>query len=373
MARTISATDVALDSLVSAPPSDVAPSADLSAALGALRETAGSLPADSARAWLVFAARRDSWSAGFGELRREAWPGVLGLVAFPPSDSADEPPTSSDVVASAALPRQAVVLASSPLEEEVLGAALEALGVTLVNRTSAFDEGITVLAFTAPLDGTLELAGALGRGATVLLGPSTHAVLPGMDPIWRPTEARRSGPHPLIRFRDGLIVNGVMTLPGRAASGARWLAATGDGDPAVVASSVGRGCLVTAAFDPMSLVEHAAAAMPDVLARMLRGCEADAPPPDGALPLDGGALEVLRGAPGGSLDALDGGESAGALDAGVPGLPPAVALEPLRDDAPGPLLVRGLILLALTAALVEAYLSYLHPRRRSEATAAVER
>jgi hypothetical protein len=352
---------------------EAAQSGDLSVALGALRETAGSLPADSARAWLVFAARRDGWGAGLGELRREAWPGVLGLVAFTPSDSAGEPPSSSDGVASAPLPRQALVLASSPLEEEVLGAALEALGVTLVNRTSAFDEGITVLAFTAPLDSTRELADALGRGATVLLGPTTHAALAGIDPLWRPTEARRSGPHPLIRFRDGLMVSGVMTLPGRAASGARWLAATGDGEPAVVASSVGLGCLVTAAFDPMSVLEHAAASMPDVLTRMLRGCDAHAPPPDGALPLDGGALGVLRGAPGGSPDAIEASESAGALDAGVPGLPPAVALEPLRDDAPDPLLVRGLLLLALTAALVEAYLSYLHPRRRSEATAAVER
>lgn len=360
--RAISVTEFVIDSLVSAPPTDggvaTPPAADLSVALTALRETAASLPADSARAWLVFTARRDSWRPGFGELRGVVWPGIIGVVALTPSDSAGDPLDPREAVGNPSLPEQATVHASSEAEAEVIGAALEALGVSLVEAASATSGGGAVIALSGSAADLGAANGALARGATVLLGPSSHDALPGVDPIWLPASTRAIGSHPLIRFRDGLTVAGVQTRSGRAAPGVRWLAATGDGQPAVVASPVGRGCVVTAAFDMMSLMEHAPASMPDVLSLMLAGCVPSEPRPDDALPLDEGALTVLRGAQGG----LDG-----------PGLPPAVALGPLRGDPPDPLLVRGLLLLALTAAVAEAYLSYGHRRGPIRATSASER
>jgi hypothetical protein len=363
-ARTVSATPSALDSLSAAPPAAAAaaasaasvdaglagPSADLSAALTALRATAASLPADSARAWLVFVSRRDSWRPGLAALREESWPGMLEVVALEPAelpaDQPERPPHSGG----------ATVLASSELEAGLLGAALAALGVPPAEEVAGSTQPGVVLAFGGSPGDLRPVAGALERGATVVLRPSTHAALPAVEPIWRPTEPRALAPHPLVRFRDGLTVTGLGTIPGRAAAGVRWLAASGDGEPAAVASPVGGGCLVTAAFDPLSLMELAPASLPEVLSRLLRGCAPEDASPDGALPLDSGALEVLRAGAARS-------EGAGTATRGVP---PAVSLAAMRAGIPEPRLVRGLLLLALTAALGEAYLSYLRPRRRRE-------
>jgi hypothetical protein len=356
-----------LDSLRSSFVFSDRPSADLALGLSALRWQGASLSADSVRAWIIFSAQRGSWRPGLGGLRRSAWPGEIGVIAFPPPAAT----VPSDVVMAPAddLPVQSSLSSTYVFDETesdrvVLQAALEALGLSPGALGSAPSGETAWLAFTAaPADQTLKQA--LDAGGTVVVGPATYASVPGVEPIWRPEENAPVSPA-LLRFDDGLIVRGGSVVSGRAAPGARWIAATAGGKPAAVAMRVGEGCLVTAAFDPVSLIPTAAASIPDVLARLLHGCAPPEPSPDAALPLDAGALSVLAlGFEGGDAPADDRGSvdapaaNVASPSAPVRSAPPrAVAMDLLRERSADPWLVRALLLLALTLACVEAYLSY---------------
>ena len=340
--------------------------ADLAVALSALRERARLARSDSARAWIIFNGRRGSWRPGLGELRRSAWPGEIGVIAFA-RDSAD---SSTALVASpndlpASLPfSSSFVFAEKEPDRAILQAALDALGVPAGAPGSAPSRETALLALAAaPTDPTPKQV--LEAGGTVVLGPASYASVPDFEPIWRPDNTETSRAQTLIRFADGLAVRGAPVVSGDTEAGARWIAATGDGQPAAVAARVGEGCLVTAAFDLISLLPTAAASVPDVLARLLRGCESPDPSPDAALRLDAGSLAVLAfgfegwEAPVDEVAASD-TPAAAVVSPRAPrsGPPRAIALDLLRERAADPWLVRALLALALTLACVEAYLSY---------------
>ncbi|HEX7239204.1 MAG TPA: hypothetical protein VF263_02980, partial [Longimicrobiaceae bacterium] len=271
------------------------------------------------------ALREEGWTPGLARLRRAAWPGALRTPPLPPP--AEGPPR-------APAPRGTAVVLAPPGGGRFVSAALGATGWRV---GSGADSAAAHVVLGGAPDGDRLLA-AVRRGATLLVSGDAPASLRAASP-WEPAAGTGDAAGTMV-FADGLELPGAARRSGGAPrAGATVLAAWEDGRPAAAASRLGRGCVVAVATALEGGSLPLSAAYPRTVDRLLRGCEPDAPT-DGAVPLDAGALAVLRG---------DG--------------PSAVAVSALGATGGGIPLGRWVLGAALLAALVETLLAY--GRRRA--------
>ncbi|MGH7459007.1 MAG: BatA domain-containing protein [Longimicrobiaceae bacterium] len=257
---------------------------DYRAALASIRPAGRALAeADSLRVTLVSDFSWRGWGEGTGALRELAWPGRLQLVRV---SGGEERASSSP-------------LAGEPGTFRVLGgkgyaaAALEASGWTAADRDPA---GVYLIADTAGIDAAALLE-RVRSGATVVAGgggvsPLLRGVLP-----WTFDEAVVAG-GPIFLPGGSTLSGAAGSSRGRARPGARVLARWSDGRPAAAASRVGAGCAVFLAASPEGGELPLDPGYPELLARLAAGCQPGTGGPAPGMdkqPLDAGALQVLRG------------------------------------------------------------------------------
>ena len=287
--------------------------ADYAAALRALPAAARELRgADSVRVRMISALADGGWTPGLAPLRRAAWPGALELTRVPIATPAA--PDSAD----AGTP-QRTALTLSARGGGFAAAALGAAGVEggrADPRAPLATQASVYLLMDAPFAATAaQLLERVRSGATLVVTPAAaveplRAVLPWTGGF---AVAESSGGGAMW-FAPELELAGAAgrVQGGRAAEGARTLAAWEDGRPAAVAKSLERGCVVFVGAELEGGELPFQAEYPAALARLARGCEGDAPPAD-ARPLDPGALAVLRGRGPSALAA----SAVGASEAGI--------------------------------------------------------
>jgi hypothetical protein len=225
-----------------------------------------------------------------------------------------------------------------------LRAAAAALGYTVADSVGERPFGVAIVEAGAADAETIARLGSGARaGASILVHGGGTAAWGGLLPWTAGADARPAVP---IAFADGVLLEGAaVRLAGRPSSDADVVAHWLDGRPAAAAHTLAAGCITYVATDLEGATLPLSAAFPDALRALLHGCTRGT---GGAMagtepvPLDSGALVVLRGAGG------------------------AVPLASLAaGDPTGRPLVRMLLTLALLIALVETWLAY---RRRNART-----
>jgi hypothetical protein len=322
---------------------------DYAAALRSLRTVAPGLRgADSARATLLTRPRWDGWRPGLADVRRAAWPGALALPDLG-TPRADRASVDTSVSTSPSTPRDTAIVIADEGAGVYVTAALEAMGWTV--RHASPDAPVVgdarLFVVLSPVSGPVGQAiGARVRaGASVLVsGDAGGGGLASLVP-WRAGPGRETGEDggeiylsPRVR-----LAGAAGRVDGTPAAGARTAAAWDDGRPAVAAARVGSGCAVYVAARLEGGRMPLSASYPRALAAFARGCDAGGEEgiTEGGIPLDAGALAVLRG----------------------DGLPSAVATSAVAGPGGGTPLGRWLLAAALAVALVETALAY--GRRRS--------
>jgi Aerotolerance regulator N-terminal len=311
--------------------------ADYAAALRALPAAARELRgADSVRVRMISALADGGWTPGLAPLRRAAWPGALELTRVPIAPPSADPADAGEP--------QRTALTLSARGGGFAAAALGAAGVEGSRadpRAPLASEASVYLLMDAPSSATAaQLLERARGGATLVVTPSAAAepLRPALPWTGGFAVAPSSGGGAMW-FGAELELAGAAgrVQAGRPVEGARVLAAWEDGRPAALARPLGRGCAVFVGAELEGGELPFQAEYPAALARLARGCEADAAPA-AARPLDPGALAVLRGRGPAALAA----SAVGASEAGVA-------------------LGRWLLAAALLVALVETALAY---RRR---------
>jgi hypothetical protein len=334
----VPSTEVArvLDTLEIAGPIPTAPRyGPAFSALGAARSR---LLAESASVTVIGTPVAQGWTPGLASLRAAAWAGSVEWVA--PVDPVPAAPVPATAEEDAPRARRARV--SGGAEGRFVPAALEALGWA-VDRAAdgALPELRVVLPGTGAPD-PVELDAAARAGAIVLIAGDTRSAA-GLE-LWVPEPVmggsrREAG---IVAFPDGYQVAGVGgRMDGAPAPGARVVAVWEDGSPAGVARPLGEGCATFLAADPEAGRLPTSARLPGLLRRLLEACAPPHSSSAGFVPLDEGALHLLRSP-----------ESPPRLALGASGGAPRLAL------APWLLALAAILLVAETAA---AYL------RRSDA------
>lgn len=323
------------DSLAGVGPGSASP--DYAAALRAVPRAARELRgADSARATLLSALRWEGWRPGLERTRRAAWPGMLRLADLPLPDRS----TAADALPSGRARSAAVVLAP-PGEGRYAAAALGATGWEV---RAMRDDPADVHLLLGPVDaGTAaRLLGRVRAGATLVVAGADASEGLGDILPWAPSaEGRDSTRGGVLVFEDGMRLAGAESrASGAPRPGARLLAAWEDGRPAAAAARVGWGCVVHLATELEGGTLPLSASFPRAVDRLARGC-GEPDPAGGEVPLDAGALSVLRG------DTLPG----------------AVALASLGGSGGGLPLGRWVLGAALLLALLETVAAY--GRRRA--------
>jgi hypothetical protein len=264
------------------------------------------------RATLVTAATSAAWTPGVSALRQAAWAGRLDVLPVAPAS-----PASPDSGAASDVARSALVVGPDGGGRYV-AAALGALGWTVARRDvadGAEGDPSLVLSLAPPTaDGREALRDRAEAGATV--------VLPGRIEM-EGREIRDGGD---VVFPGGLRAAGVSGRQDvEAAPGARVAAAWDDGQPAVLAERVGRGCVVSAGFALEGGALPMTGAYPRVIERLATACAGEG---DAGAPLDRGALAVLRGGGPAALPSrvLSGADAGLRLERWALGLLLAVAL-----------------------------------------------
>ncbi|HEV2132308.1 MAG TPA: hypothetical protein VGR27_14430, partial [Longimicrobiaceae bacterium] len=185
------------------------------------------------------------------------------------------------------------------------------------------------------------LAERVGAGATLVIA-GHQPTAGGVELPWVPQapggEASGGG---ALFLRTELVLHGAAErLPGVPRPGARVIAAWEDGRAAAVAEPQGAGCVVFVATALEEGTLPLAPGYPLAIDQLARGC--DAPDADNHLPLDAGALRMLRGEE----------------------RPPVIASEAVIGAAAGVPLGRWVLLGALAVALLETLLAYGRRRAR---------
>ncbi|MGI9181759.1 MAG: BatA domain-containing protein [Longimicrobiaceae bacterium] len=333
-----------LDSLAAAGPGSAPP--DYSAALRAIPAVAAELGAsDSIRVTLLSSPRWSGWRPGLAQQRRAAWPGALQIPALQ-RRTVDTPPPASPAEAGAAW-----VLAP-PGEGRFVEAALGAMGLRVQRQplTAVLedDEGSTYLVL-GPVPPPVEraLAERVQAGATVVFAGQPAAV--GVELPWEPEMEGEVNWGGALFFGPALVLDGAAgRVLGAPRPGAREIAAWEDGRAAAVAERRGAGCVVFVATALEGGTLPLAAGYPHAVDQLARGCERTrddplaAPSMDDHLPLDAGALRVLR----------------------AEERPPVIASAALAAAVAGVPLVRWVLLAALGTALLETLLAYGRRRAR---------
>lgn len=329
-------TPALFDSLLAAGPTEGP--ADYAAALRAIPASARALRgADSVRVRMISALADGGWTPGLAPLRRAAWPGTLDLARVPIAQA-----STVDSADAGAPPRNALVLAArgGGFASAALGAA--GLEGGRGNPQALPGDAAVYLLMEAPSAATagrlLERARA---GATVIVTPAGAAEALRAALPWRGGFAVAENSGGAMWFGPELELAGAAgrVQAGAPADGARTVAAWEDGRPAAVARALGSGCLVFVGTELEGGELPYQAEYPAALARLARGCAADAPNAADVRPLDPGAVAVLRGRGPAALAA----SAVGASEAGVA-------------------LGRWVLGAAILIALVETLLAY---RRRS--------
>jgi hypothetical protein len=332
-------TPALFDSLLAAGATDRP--ADYAAALRAIPASARELRgADSVRVRMISALADGGWTPGLAPLRRAAWPGALDLARVPLARAA-----ADSARAPAVAPRALVLSArGGGFASAALGASGMEGGRANPRAPLASEAGVYLL-MDAPSAATAgQLLERVRGGATLIVTPSAAAEPLRASLPWTGgfAVARNSGGGAMW-FGAELELAGAAgrVEQGRAAAGARIVAAWEDGRPAAVARALGSGCIVFAGVELEGGELPFQAEYPAALARLARGCAADASSAAAARPLDPGAVALLRGRGPQSLSA----SAIGASEAGIA-------------------LGRWILGAAILVALVETLLAY---RRRKTA------
>lgn len=326
------------DSLLAAQPG--AAPADYAAALRAIPPAARELRgADSVRVRMISALSDRGWTPGLAPLRRAAWPGALEIARVPIARQ------ELDTSAPAARDLTSATLAARG--GDFVATALAAVGMEgpriAPGEPLPAGAAVYVVLDPPPDAAAVELLERARAGATLVVAPGAAAgPIRGALPWRGRVEVTEGGGGGAMWFGPEIELAGAAgrVEGGGPADGARTVAAWGDGRPAAAARRLDRGCVVFVGTALEGGELPFQAEYPAALARLARGCEADAVE-TAERPLDAGALAILRGRGPSALPA----SAAGAAGAGTA-------------------LGRWALAAAIVIALIETFLAY---RRRTAA------
>jgi hypothetical protein len=317
-----------LDTLESAAPIPMPPR--YGPAFSALTEARSRLLAESASVTIIGTPVAQGWTPGLAPLRAAAWAGSLEWVT--PVEPAAQALAAEIAEKDAVRAQRARV--NGGTEGRFVDAALQALGWAVGRAPEGARPDLQVVLPGGGAPDPAELDALASAGAIVLIaGDATSAV--GLE-LWIPgPEADAARPERgILVFPDGYQVPGVGGRTGGApAPGARVVAVWEDGSPAAVVRPRSGGCSAFVAADPEAGRLPTSARLPGLLRRLLEACAPPHSSSPGFVPLDQGALHLLRSP-----------ESPPRLALGASGGAPRLAL------APWLLALAAILLIAETAA-----------------------